>query len=158
MKKVKALLFVLVLAMITLCGCSGGEDSSSSAVDFSTVKQKLDEGFDFSELYSIPDAEELSLTYSFEEADVSDFYAKYSVTGIDSQEIIIVKAANNDAAERIKTALETRYKSKVNEAASYSPEQLELVQKCSVRVDGDIVSLVVDKNADAIHEIIIGKF
>lgn len=158
MKKVKALLFVLILAMLTLCGCDGGKDSSSGTVDFTTVKQKLDEGFDFSELYSIPDSEELSLTYSVEEADVSDFYAKYSVTGIDSQEIIIVKAVNSDAAERIKAALETRYKSKVNEAASYSPEQLELVQKCSVRVDGDIVSLVVDKNADAIHEIIIGKF
>lgn len=158
MKRTGLLLLAIILIIGTMCGCGEDKESPSSAADFSTVKQKIDESFDFSELYGIQDAEELSLTYSFEQADIADFYAKYSVTGMDSQEIIIVKAVNTEAAERIKSALETRYKSKVNEAASYSPEQLELVQKCSVRVDGDIVSLVVDKNADAIHDIIIGKY
>lgn len=154
MKRIIACLISAALILCALCACN--EDKKTQP-DFKTVTESISKKYDYSKLYSVADKEELCLVYGLEENDVADFYAKYSLSGVDSQEIVLIEAVDDAAADRIKSALEIRYNSKLNEAASYSPEQLELVKKCSVEKNGKTVSLIVDPNAEAIKSIIKGE-
>lgn len=153
----KKTIVCIISAMLILCAlCACGEEQKKDP-DFKSVTQSISEKYDFSKLYSVADKEELCLVYGLEENDVSDYFAKYSLTGVDSQEIVLIEAVDDSAADRIKSALDIRYNSKLNEAASYSPEQLELVKKCSVEKNGKIVSLIVDSDAEAIKSVIKGE-
>lgn len=151
MKKVFSMLLAATLLLLTMCACSGKEEPQTK--DFSTIKSEIKEKVDLSSLYEVSNLEELCLVYGIEQADVSDYLAYYSLTGVDSEEIAVIEAIDSDAASRIKSALEVRYNSKLNEAASYDASQHELVKKCSVEVDGNIVSMIIRDDAADIMSI-----
>lgn len=151
MKKVLSIFLAATFLLLTMCACTGKEEPQVK--DFATIKSEIKNKVDLSSLYEVANVDELCLVYGIDAADVSDYMAYYSLTGVDSEEITVIEAVDSDAADRIKSALEVRYNSKLNEAASYDASQHELIKKCSVEVDGNIVSMIIRDDAADIMSI-----
>ena len=84
--------------------------------------------------------------------DVKSFGAEIDKSGID--EVVIVEAVDADAASRIQAKLQQRYNSKKQQGASYSPEDLQIIKNCSVKTNGNIVSMIISSNAGAMEEVL----
>ena len=69
------------------------------------------------------------------------------------EEIVLVKAKDDAAADSIKTSLENRKQAKYNENKNYNPEQAEMIQKCSVERSGLYVSMILSPNAEKITSV-----
>ena len=151
MKKVLSILLATTLLLLSMCACSGKE--KPQVKDFATIKSEIKNKVDLSSLYEVSDVEELCILYGIDAADVSDYMAYYSLTGVDSEEIAVIEAVDSNAADRIKSALMIRYNSKLNEAASYDASQYDLVKKCSVEVNNNIVSMIIRDDAADIMSI-----
>ena len=82
-----------------------------------------------------------------------EFAGGINKTGVNQEEIVLVKAASEKDVDSIKTALDNRYKAKLNQNKNYNAEQAEMIEKCSVEVDGLYVSMIVSENAESITKI-----
>lgn len=147
MKKVLVSVLALVMCMCVLTAC-GGE----KALNDTPLSEALDkinaQFFDGGETMRIIDSlDKLELYYDIAPEDVAEFaaeVAKDSATEID--EVVLVKAVDEEAAKRIAEKLELRLNSQKDLCASYSPELLAVAEKCAVRTQGMLVSLVVTEN------------
>lgn len=148
MKKLTAaLLAALTLSIALLCGCSGGSAKPLSDV-FADIKAEVSFS-DFSEFSS-----EADLTnYGIDSADILEFAGGVNTTGVEQEEIVLVKAKDSAAADNIETALKNRYDAKLAQNKNYNPEQAEMIEKCSVEKNGDYVSMIVSENAEKITDI-----
>ena len=147
MKKTVAFLSVLLALALVLCAC--GEAAKPLSEVFGSIKEQVR----VSELVEFSDAADLDRFYGIAAEDIADFAGGINNSGVDQEEIVLVKASNNDAADRVKTALENRLNAKMNETRSYNPEQYAIVEKCSVETDGLYVSLIISENARQMREI-----
>ena len=105
---------------------------------------------DFDEFKS---ADDLNRFYGFSADDVEEYAGGVNNTGVNQEEIVLVKAKDDSAASKVKDALDNRYKAKLNENKNYNPEQAKIIEKCKVESDGVYVSMIVSENADKITEI-----
>ena len=144
-------LISVIAAVISLCViiCSCGESAQPLSAVFASIKSEVG----VSEMTEFSSVDDLDRFYGLKAEDVSDFSGGINKTGVNQEEIVLVKAADNEAAERIETSLNKRYESKLNETRSYNPEQYAIIEKCSVEKDGLYVSLIISENASAMREI-----
>ena len=98
-------------------------------------------------------AASLDRYYGIAEADIQEFAGGINNSGVEQEEIVLVKAADSGKAETIKAALENRLNAKLNENVNYNPEQAEMIKKCKVEQNELYVSMIVSENAEKITEI-----
>ena len=98
-------------------------------------------------MQEITDKDELCTSYRLESADVSAFAAEIEKNGLN--EIVLIKAADAEAAARVETKLKERLTSKSNEIASYSPENYAIIKTCEVAVNGNYVRMIIAKTQTA---------
>lgn len=144
MKKLYALIAALCLvAGLSACG------PKEKAVDFH-VQDAMD-----AMLAAAPIDDPLTL----EEGDMLDFFgigadamAEFSAVtcsnGISAQEIVLVKAADEEKAAQVETSLQNRLDSRKSEADGYQPKELAILEQCRVRRDGLYVSLIISPEAE----------
>ena len=164
MKKfISVLLIALsVVSMFGLVGCfddngkkSESSDKKSEDIVLSKVLADINKEFSISEdsMTSIETAEDLEMYYGIDPADVKQFAAQVTVnTATDIAEIILVEAVDEKAAQRVFDALDKHYNGQKDNCASYSPENFAIVEKCSVDINGNYVSLIMDANAKKMVE------
>ncbi len=159
MKKLTALMLVLSLVTVILCSCSSSEPSSQTAPSVQASKA-LSEVFadikaqvQLSEMNEFTNAASLDRYYGIAEADIQEFAGGINNSGVEQEEIVLVKAADSGKAEAIKAALENRLNAKLNENVNYNPEQAEMIKKCKVEQNELYVSMIVSENAEKITEI-----
>lgn len=116
---------------------------------FSDIKSQV-KLTDMNELNS---AESLDRYYGIAEKDVAEFAGGINNTGVEQEEIVLIKATNKDASDRIKTALESRYQSKINENRNYNPKQAKMIEKCSVEQNDLYITMIISENAEKITDI-----
>lgn len=146
-RTVTALVFMLI-AVFAFNGC--GNDPTKPLSDvFADIKSQVS----INDMNEFTAASSLERYYGIAEADVSEFAGGINNSGVDQEEIVLIKASDKDAADRIKTALDNRYNAKLNENINYNPEQAEIIKECSVEANGLYVSMIVSENADKITEI-----
>ena len=141
MKKFLSVLLVSVL-LLTLSACGGSKQSSKSA-DLTAVLASF--SFD-GEMLDLDETDMLDI-YGIQAADIKQFAAATSTTGIDCDEVVLVEATDADAAKRVKEALDTRYQTKLNETENYLPDEYAIIKTCSVTMDGNYVAMIVAPNA-----------
>lgn len=154
MKKVLVSVLALIMCMCVLSACGGGEKALNDT-PLSEALTKINADFFGSgeAMREIDSLDKLELYYDIVPADVAEFaaeVAKDSATKID--EVVLIKAIDEEAAKRIAEKLELRLQSQKDLCASYSPELLAVAEKCAVRTQGLLVSLVVTENYDAVVE------
>lgn len=140
MKKLISIVLLIVL-VLTLSACGGKKEAKS--VNLSEVLAKF--SFD-GEMMALEVTDLLDL-YGIAAEDVKQHAATVNTSGIDCDEVVLVEAANADAAKRVKTALDNRYQAKLNETENYLPDEFAVIKTCSVTTNGNYVAMIVAPNA-----------
>lgn len=98
---------------------------------------------------AIDSIDKLELYYDIAPADVAEFAAEVSKnSATEINEIVLLKAADAEAAARISEKLELRLSAQKDLCASYSAELLAIAEKCSVRTEDLLVSLIICDDYD----------
>ncbi len=149
MKKifVSVVAFLMCACLLTACG---GEKALNDTPLSEAMGKINAEVFDGGENMRVIDSiDKLELYYSVDPADVKEFaaeVAKNSATEID--EVILIKAVDEEAAKRVAEKLELRLQAQKDLCASYSAELLAVADKCAVRTQGVLVSLIITEQYD----------
>lgn len=141
MKRLLSVTALIAVCALLLCACA------SAAQPLGDIFSEIKTTYDVTDLVEFSDAADLNRFYGIAAEDVKEFAGGINNSGVDQEEIVMVLAADNDAAERISQALENRLKSKLNETKNYNPEQYAIVEKSSVDVDNLYVSLFISENS-----------
>ena len=150
MKKWTILIAVLLCMSMLLCACSGSAGASKPLADiYAELKPMLSSPDEMNDLTA---AAQLDRYYGITEDQVEEFAGGINNTGVVMDEIVLIKAKDDAAASAVKTALENRLTSKLNENKNYNPEQAAIIEQCSVEQNGLYVSLIIAENASEITE------
>ena len=152
MKKILCL-FVAVLSFAVFAGCS--KSAPTANVDLNAVMKDMKSQVTFTDTMDLS-ASDLNSNYGIKPEDVKQFAALTDTTGIKADELVMIEGKNADASKRIKTALDARYQDKINANISYLPEQYAIIKKCSVKQNGNYVSMLVSPDAEKIVKIYDG--
>jgi len=162
MKKVIFSLVSIIMCVFMLTACGGNGDPTPATTAPAKADVSLTEALDKinteffdggSAMKLIESEDKLEIYYGISPDDVTEFAAevsKNSATEID--EVVLVKAADTAAAKRVAESLELRLQSQKDLCASYSPQLLAVADKCSVRVEGNIVALIICDNFSEVSE------
>ena len=146
MKKVFSVIAVFTLCFALLTGCG------SKTVNLSEVMDKINSDFSLS-LKTLDDAEKLDQYYSIKSEDVKQFAAEIDSNNDAPVEIVLVEAVDAAAADRVESALTTRYNAIISQYSSYTPEKLSAAQACKVTKDGNYVTMIVAEEGPEMLEI-----
>lgn len=147
MKKLAVVIMTGLIMAAAMSGCGGSETAN---VDLTAVVASIDSSYP-NEMVDITTVEDLNKYYGIAQDDVKNFAAEYSKSGVD--EVVLVEAVDADAAQKVSEALQNRYNSKKQQGASYSAEDLQVINNCSVKTNGNFVSMIVSSDATAMEEI-----
>lgn len=148
MKKL-AVFAVSVMMALVLTACSVESDKMALSDVYNDIKTQVN----LSEMNQLESAESLDRYYGISAESVDDFAGGINNSGVEQEEIVLIKAKDKASAEVIKTALDNRYNAKLNENKNYNPQQAEMIEKCKVEQNGLYVSMIVSENAEKITEI-----
>lgn len=149
MKKVTVSVIAILMCMCLLTACGGTKtlnDTPLLDVMAELNTQLFNNG---DTMRAIDTTDKLELYYDVDPADVKEFaaeVAKNSATEID--EVVLIKAVDEEAAKRIAEKLELRLQSQKDLCASYSAELLAVADKCAVRTEGVLVTLIITEQYD----------
>lgn len=147
----KVLCCVLALSLMLLCGCAP-QPAAGKEVDLNALMGSLAADHGFGEGMLDLTADDLLELYGIPAEDVKQFAAKLTMDSIRADEVILIEAADAQAAKRVKEKLDARFQTKLNEARDYLPAEFEKIEKCEVAVHGNFVSMIVLENAaDAVE-------
>ena len=176
MKKIFLVLTAAALAL-TLCACGGNDsgktsdaskastastasaastadtDTSKSDTDLKAILEKVKAEVKMPADTSDFNAAKMKRTFGIEEDLMDDFAGLYCTDGLTQDEIVYVKAKNEDAAKKIEEQLQKNWESKYNVIKNYSPEQVKNIESAKVEKNGLYVSLVISADADKIKSI-----
>lgn len=146
-------LFLAAAMALSLTACSGGGNEEEFA-DFS-VQTALEDM-----LAQAPIDDPLTLT----ETDMLDFFgiradsmeefaAVTCANGISAQAIVLVEAADGEAALTVVEKLENRLAARAAEADGYLPDQYAIITECEVKQHGNYVSMIIHPEYEALEEL-----
>ena len=90
--------------------------------------------------------------YGIEADQMADFAAVTCAMGIAADEIVIVKAADEDSAQVVEELLLQRLENRKSEFQNYLPDQYEVLTRGTVERDGVYVRLIVSPQSEALAE------
>ena len=85
--------------------------------------------------------------YGINEADAKQYVAYVSSISTQVDEIVMFEAVDSEAADRIKTALQTRYDSQYSANKNYLPDQAAIIKECEVSQNGNYVRMFISPDA-----------
>lgn len=85
--------------------------------------------------------------------DVSQAVVAICADGLRTDEIWLIQAVDEAAAERIAELARTRQKAKEDETVNYAPDQYAIVEKAELVQEGEYVAFLVSPEAKALTEI-----
>ena len=168
MKRIIALSLAVLMIAALFVACGGKKDDSKSdsassadtakSVDPAALLDKINEQYGINDssvqgLKKLSTTDELDRYYKIAADDVKQFAAERSSSSEEFMEIVIVEA-NDSAADRIATQLNSRLDSQRNTAKSYSPESAEMLDGSQVKTTGNFVYLVINEKQDEINKMI----
>lgn len=153
MKKIlRSLTLVSLTALLLLVAAACGGEQKTADLDVKAVMA------DMLKQYPIQDGMELSESdllnfYGIQSEQVEAFAADLAADGITANEIVLIKAKDEDSAAEVETKLQNRLDARRNELNGYMPDQYEIVEKSEVKRDGVYVRLIISPQQDALVDI-----
>ena len=98
-------------------------------------------------------AKRIKRTFGLEESQMEEFAGLYCIDGVTQDQLIYIKAKTADDVEPIRAALQANWEAVYNVIKNYTPEQAAIIEKATVDVNGNYVSLVISGSADQIKTI-----
>lgn len=144
MKKLFTILTAVILTVLLCTACSGAK-----SVDLKALMDDINSTYGLSDLKQIEDADGLNRYYQIEADAVKQFAAELTTAASNYNEVILIEAADQNAAQTIKKQLEMRLRSQLSNAKSYDAEQVSMIEGCTVQENGNYLTLVVgDKHEE----------
>ena len=144
-------MLMLLAAVMGLClaACGGGEKAAE--LDVHAAMETLLAEAPIQEAMELTEADMLSF-YGIEADQMADFAAVTCAMGIAADEIVIVKAADEDSAQAVEELLLQRLENRKSEFQNYLPDQYEVLTRGTVERDGVYVRLIVSPQSEALAE------
>lgn len=147
----KLLTFLLgAFLVFSLAACTA--QTATKQADLNKVMADMKAKLKNTEMMDL-ESSDLMTNYGIESSDVKQYAAHVDSTGIKGDEIIIIEGKDGDAAKRIKEKLDARYKQKETEMKDYLPEEYAMLKKCSVKQDGNYLSMIVSPQYEELNKI-----
>ena len=156
MKKTAIILAVVIALCAVLCACgSSGETSKTetAAKPLSEVWTTIKSEVTFEDFNEFDDVKKLKRYYGITEDMISEYAGGVNGSGVNQEEIVLVKAADDTNAAAIKEKLDNRFNSKLNQNKNYNAEQAKMIEGCKVEQNGLYLSMIVSDNAEQITKI-----
>ena len=159
MKRTVIVLAAVLAAVMLLCSCSSGGSSSGSDSSQSGGKALTDlwsavkNEVTFSDFNEFTEAKKLQRYYGITEDMVDEFAGGINGSGVNQEEVVLIKAKDDSSASQIKEKLDARFQSKLNQNKNYNAEQAKMIEGCKVEQNGLYVTMIVSDNADKITKI-----
>ena len=152
-----ALIFVLALiAALSVCSCGGGGSKTPAVAD---IAKAITDKYPLSAaMAEVTGEDKIKNVYGFDASDYSEIAAYVNNSGVEQDEIVIVKASSPDKVASIKEKLENKMTAKLNQTKNYLPEQYAMIEKCEVAEKGDYVRMIISPNADDMVSIFNAQF
>ncbi len=131
------------------------EDSSAPAgtePDLADIEAAILDKLQITDSADIP-AERLMDLYGLDSADYTQESCFVTMAGIFPHEVVMLKAVDEAAAERLAEKLESRLNEVRNQSASYDAENYALAQACTVDMDGLYISMFLSPDHDIMREV-----
>lgn len=146
--------FAVVLAgalSLSLCACGGQKEEAAqfsvqTVMDDMMTQVTVDDPFVMNE-------NDLLDFFGIKEGDLEEFAAVTCGNGISAQEIVLVKAVDEDSAETVQEKLDNRLESRAAQAKDYLPEEYEIIQACETTRHGVYVSMIVHPEHESLEEL-----
>ncbi len=154
----KITVVLCIIALLLAASCSGSKDNKD--IDLNEVMERISSSIVLpsDDMMRLNSVDKLTDYYGIAADDVDSFAVQMNSSGVQQDEIAIIKAVDSKAAERVKEALQKRLDSKANQMKNYLPEQYEIIQKCSVQTKGYYVTLFISENANQMTQIFNSYF
>ncbi len=152
MKKI-ALILAIVCLLGALSACGAAKEPDPAA-----VVDEIIASLSIANPLDVP-AERLLALYGIAAEDIA---ASASFTTLDGgifpDEVVIVKAVDSAAADRVEQCLNTRLESVMAQAQNYDAESLAVAQQCKVLTQGQYVALFLSPQHEAMEAIFEQSF
>ena len=144
MKRILTILTAAVLIAALLAACSGAK-----SVDLKAVMDDVNSAYGLSGLKQIEDTDSLNRYYQIPADAVKQFAAELTTEKSNYNEVILIEAADQNAADTVTQQLNTRLNNQLSNAKSYDAEQVSMIEACEVKTNGNFVYLIVgDQHAE----------
>ena len=158
MKRIIAVLCIVLALGMMMSAC--GESSSSNKggagtqVDVSLQKifDEVKEEVDFPEMVEYTSADQLDRRYGISEDMIDDYAGGIEAASVTTNEIVLVRAMDDAAADEIEEKLQKRLEVLLNQSRNYLPEQAAVIEKCKVERNDRLISLIISPDAEKITE------
>lgn len=142
MKKLIAMALAFVMAL-GVTACSGGKDKTEFA-DFSvqTVMEDMLSQVTIDDPLTLGEGDMLDF-FGIKAESMTEFAAVTCANGISAQEIVLVKAVDEDSGVEIMGKLANRMDARSAEAENYLPDQYEIISECQVARYGVYVAMII---------------
>ena len=128
---------LLIVMMLSLVACGSG---APREIDIKSVKEQIISELSIEGALDLASDRLLAL-YGIEEAEVLESACFVTMGGVFPDEIVMIKAVDEDAADRIESKLNTRLDEIKVQSQSYDPENYAIAQQCKVLREGTVVAL-----------------
>lgn len=150
-------LMLLVLCLLGLCACGGNKDEDTKTtarenINITEIKDTIIAEIGIEGAYDMDTAMLLNM-YGIEEADVLECASFTTMDGVFPDEIIMVKATDNAAADRVEDKLTVRLEAVLTQSQNYDAENYAIAQKCKVIREGQVVALFISADHETMQEI-----
>lgn len=156
MKKVVRSVMLLSLAALMMLGAAAcGGKQAAADLDVKAVMEDMLAKYPIENGMELGESDMLNF-YGIPAEDMEDFAADLAADGITANEIVLVKAKDEDSAKEVETKLQNRLDARRNELNGYLPDQYEIVEKSEVKRDGVYVRLIISPEQEALVEMYNG--
>lgn len=144
-------ILALLAAALCLClaACGGGEEKRAE-LDVHEALAAMLEKAPIEEAMELTEADMLNF-YGIEADQMADFAAALCAVGIEADELVLVKAADEDSAQAVEELLRQRLENRKSEFQNYLPEEYEVLTHGVVARDGVYVCLIVSPRSEELE-------
>lgn len=141
--------------LFSLTGCQ--KQAETPDVDLTAVREAMLEAQNTDDPYLLETDALLNL-YGISSEDVAQSASFVTMSGTFPDEIILVQAVDDKAAERVTASLEARLNEVKIQSQTYDPDNYKAAQACKVETNGLYVSLILSPDQEALTAIYNGYF
>ena len=149
----KIIILLTVLLVIIMSGCT----ADAPDVSLDEIAEEIRETINIEGVIKLTNSDLLSV-YGIFDADIEEQASFTAMNGIFPDEVIVIKATDDSALERIKAKLDTRLSEVMNQSKSYDAEGYAIAQKCAVNIHGLYIALFVSRAHEQMTEIYNSHF
>ena len=158
---------VLIVTALSITSCGGANNNSGDGttppeqtqtapvtLDVKDVATTILNQGKFSDQLGELDPDMFEVIY--QDVDMTKVVSKYAYTnsGASAEQIVVVEAANNQAAEEVKAALQTKLQEDIEQNRDYLPNEIPKLEKPVLKVVGNYVFLCVSEDNSKVEAVI----